>query len=59
MSFDMTEVDIDGSINNVAKYLSTLGVDLVDGLESVQVINTGVDTNLVHNNNTGSLGTIV
>lgn len=50
---------IEGSINTVVKYLSTLGVDLVDGLEGIQVINTRVNTNLVHNNNTSSLGTMV
>lgn len=38
-------------------YLSTLGVNLVDGLEGIQVVDTGINTDLVHDNNTGSLGT--
>jgi hypothetical protein len=39
-------------------YLSTVVVDLLDGLEGVQVINTGINTNLVHHNNTSLLGTV-
>ena len=39
-------------------YLSTLSVDLVDGLEGVQVIDTRVNTDLVHDNHAGRLGTI-
>ena len=38
-------------------YLATFGVNLVDGLEGIQVVNTGINTDLVHDNNTGSLGT--
>ena len=36
-------------------YLSTLLVDFIDGLNGVEMINTGVKTDLVQDNNTGSL----
>ena len=43
----------------VCAYLPALGVHLVDGLDSVQVIDTRVQTNLVEHCNTGILGLLV
>ena len=36
-------------------YLSTLLMDLVNGLDGVEMINTGVKTDLIQDNNTSSL----
>lgn len=40
-------------------YLATLLVHLVDRLDSIQVVNTGVEANLVHNNDPCLLGFLV
>lgn len=40
-------------------YLSTFSMNLVNGLDGVQVVNTGVKTNFVHNDNSNITSSLV
>jgi len=47
------------AVGEERKDFSALGVDLLDGLDGIQVINSWVKTNLVHDCDTGILGGLV